>query len=202
MSVRNILDGTIPVGGSGGLTPESEIVVKNVSALENITTQSLSAIKQISVTTPKSNTIITAESITTPALTVGSLNLFANDQVIDEITQIDFTDESRTITGVMAKVDATWLAITQHLHLFQLTLSKLTGIPASLKELTLTVPKIKPSYTFTLYDAVTLVVDDSLVLASLTIEATKDVSLVVTITFPSALENPSALSVRFLREMS
>ena len=70
-----------------------------------------------------------------------------------------------------------------------------------MEEICLTVPKIKPTHTFTLYDAVTVVVDDALVLAHLTVEATKDVSLVVTITFPSALENPSALSARFLREM-
>ena len=133
---------------------------------------------------------------------MGSLNLFADDVVASQSCQINFADGSRAITGVTAKVDATWLAITQHLHLFQLTITKLTGMPATLEEICLTVPKRKPARTFTLYDAVTVVVDDSLVLASLTIEATKDVSLVVTITFPSALENPSALSVRFLREMS
>ena len=92
MSVRNILDGTIPVGGSGGLTPESEIVVKNVSALESVTTQSLAAIKQISVTTPKSNTIITAESITTPTLTLGG----------EQVLKMTKSSGSRVIVGTLA----------------------------------------------------------------------------------------------------
>ena len=198
MSVRNILDGTIPVGG--GLGP---------GLLEDLQTNKLSVGKEGMICvgpmacadTATIDKVNAVTGVTTKALTVGSLNLFANDQVIDEITQIDFTDESRTITGVMAKVDATWLAITQHLHLFQLTLSKLTGIPASLKELTLTIPNIKPAYTFTLHDAVSVVVNDAPVLASLTLEAIKGESLVVTITFPTALENPLALSARFLREM-
>ena len=202
MSVRNILDGTIPVGGSGGLTPESDIRVGNIQA-ETIKAANVKIVQAGTFQEVQAFTSIRTPSLTaTKALTVGSLNLFANDQVINEITQIDFTDGSRAITSVQAKVEATWLAITQNLHLFQLTMTKLTGMPASLKELTLTVPQIKPSYTFTLYDAVSVLVNDTPVLASLTIEATKDVSLVVTITFPTALENPSALSVRFLREMS
>ena len=42
MSVRNILDGTIPVGGSGGLTPETDITVGDIDA---------KTIKALSVTT-------------------------------------------------------------------------------------------------------------------------------------------------------
>ena len=92
MSVRNILDGTIPVGGSGGLTPGSEIVVKNVSALESVTTQSLAAIKQISVTTFKSNTIISAEGISTPALTLGG----------EDVLKMTKSSGSRVIVGTVA----------------------------------------------------------------------------------------------------
>ena len=199
MSVRNILDGTIPVGGSigPGILEEVKTNSLTVGPPGMLCTGPLTCAS--TATVDKVNAVT---GVTTPAITVGSLNLFANDQVIDEITQINFADGSRTITSVQAKVDATWLAITQHLHLFQLTITKLTGMPASLKEPTLTVPQIKPGYTFTLYDAVSVLVNDTPVLASLTIEATKVVSLVVTITFPTALENPSALSVRFLREMS
>ena len=80
------------MGGSGGLTPESEIVVKNVSALESVTTQSLAAIKQISVTTPKSNTIITAESITTPTLTLGG----------EQVLKMTKSSGSRVIVGTLA----------------------------------------------------------------------------------------------------
>ena len=225
MSVRNILDGTIKVGGDGSGTSKRELFVEELSAdrcyFTNIercgiikTTNLIadgSIDMQVGINEPKPLAYITkGDKITVEAdnliagssLTVGSLNLFANDQVINQSAQINFADVSRTITSVQAKVEATWLAITQNLHLFQLTMTKLTGMPATLKELTLTVPQIKPSYTFTLYDAVSVLVNDTPVLASLTIEATKDVSLVVTITFPTALENPSALSVRFLREMS
>ena len=199
MSVRNILDGTIPVGGSigPGILDEVKTNSLTVGSPGMLCTGPMTCASTATI-----DTVNAVTSINTKAITVGSLNLFANDQVINEITQIDFTDGSRAITSVQAKVEATWLAITQNLHLFQLTMTKLTGMPATMKELTLTVPQIKPGYTFTLYDAVSVLVNDTPVLASLTIEATKDVSLVVTITFPTALENPSALSVRFLREMS
>ena len=217
MSVRNILDGTIKVGGDGSMPVEpvipeklvigdselgSTTIDRGLITNSNIITNNITAIGIQTSDCVNTSELVATTRIASRAITVGDLNLFANDQVITEVAQIDFADGSRAITSVQAKVSATWLAITQNLHLFQLTITKLTGMPATLKELTLTVPQIKPSYTFTLYDAVSVLVNDTPVLANLTIEAIKNASLVVTITFPSALENPTALSVRFLREMS
>ena len=219
MSVRNILDGTIPVGGSGGLTPESDIQVNHVYSNLGFHTPGIFGGKEVrlthELTVPKINigtyattddseitSKITEEGITTPALTVGSLNLFAEDQVLNETMQFDFTDGSRTITSVQAKAEATYLSITQYLHLFQLTFNNLTGMPTTLIEFSVTIPKILPTSNFTLHDAVSVLLADTMpVGCALTIKATKGESLVVTFSFNTALQNPSSLSARFLREM-
>ena len=225
MSVRNILDGTIKVGGDGSGTSKRELFVEELSAdrcyFTNIercgiikTTNLIadgSIDMQVGINEPKPLAYITkGDKITVEAdnliagssLTVGKLNLFAEDQVLNETMQFDFTDGSRTITSVQAKAEATYLSITQYLHLFQLTINNLTGMPTTLIEFSVTIPKILPTSNFTLHDAVSVLLADTMpVGCALTIKATKGESLVVTFSFNTALQNPSSLSARFLREL-
>ena len=81
MSVRNILDGTIPVGGSGGLTPESEIEVKrvnanfaNISLIEGDDLLVNSVVADVGISVGDEDTrimLIRRKGISTPSLTLG-----------------------------------------------------------------------------------------------------------------------------------
>ena len=86
MSVRNILDGTIPVGGSGGLTPESDIRVGNIQA-ETIKAVNVKAVEEGSF-----NQVQAFQSITTPSLTVGG----------SEVLKMTKSSGSRVIVGTLA----------------------------------------------------------------------------------------------------
>ena len=86
MSVRNILDGTIPVGGSGGLTPETDIRVGNIQA---------ETIKAANVKVLEAGTfqqVQAFQSITTPTLTVGG----------SEVLKMTKSSGSRVIVGTLA----------------------------------------------------------------------------------------------------
>ena len=242
MSVKNILDGTIPV--DGGLTPESIIKVKHVySSLGFSTPESIdvggglavtqeifspriittnlkiptaaeestfpTVLTKDNITTP---TVTATESITTPsltatekintaALTVNGLNLFANDQKIYEKVSFNFIDGDGVSHGVLYTLSATWLAITQNCHLFQFEVDKMSGIYTTLAGFSVTVPKILPPYTYTLHDAVSALVDNKELFCFVQIEAVKDTSLKVTITFSAPQTLPTSISVRFLRLM-
>ena len=93
MSVRNILDGTIPVGGSGGLTPESDIYVRSVVTEEAVVTKGLLQGDEVSAMQIRAartqtaeltvqngddetyKTVIQCNSITTPSIATPSLTL-------------------------------------------------------------------------------------------------------------------------------
>ena len=112
MSVRNILDGTIPVGGSGGLTPESDIEVNHVySNLGFHTPGSIEGTKMFiteELRVPQINagniaiytqsddrepsTKIAGESISTPSLTLGG----------SEVLKMTKSSGSRVIVGTLA----------------------------------------------------------------------------------------------------
>ena len=175
-----------------------------IGSKEEVTTVNGGAItaNSITVDSAHTSTLGVDDNIITPAITVGKLNLFAEDQVLNETMQFDFTDGSRAITSVQAKAEATYLSITQYLHLFQLTINNLTGMPTTLIEFSVTIPKILPTSNYTIHDAVSVLLADTMpVGCALTIKATKGESLVVTFSFNTALQNPSSLSARFLREM-
>ena len=109
MSVRNILDGTIPVGGSGGLTPESDIQVNHVYSNLGFHTPGIFGGKEVrlthELTVPKINigtyattddseitSKITEEGITTPSLTLGG----------NEVLKMIKSSGSRVIVGTLA----------------------------------------------------------------------------------------------------
>ena len=132
---------------------------------------------------------------------MGTLNLFANDQLVNERGEINFTDSSGAVTSKEINICATWLAITQNLHLFQFELSNIAGLPSSIASFSATIPKIVPTYNYILYDAASALVNNSPVLCLIKVVALQGTSLTVTVTFPTPLTNPSTLSMRFLREM-
>ena len=92
MSVRNILDGTIPVGGSGELTPETDIKVKTIRAL-SVTTVGGGNFNQVDARSfIKTPTLTASESITTPSLTLGG----------SEVLKMTKSSGSRVIVGTLA----------------------------------------------------------------------------------------------------
>ena len=66
MSVRNILDGTIPVGGSGELTPESDIAVNSVYSIQGFKTPALFRGKDMTLT----------QALAVPKIDTTNINVF------------------------------------------------------------------------------------------------------------------------------
>ena len=124
MSVRNILDGTIPVGGSGGLTPESDIRVGNIQA---------ETIKAANVKVLEAGTfqqVQAFQSITTPSLTVGGQQMLTREALYDEVKFKGLKADGVTAANFTQKLDREVLNITPGLHVFIMNLN-LTTEPLS-----------------------------------------------------------------------
>ena len=150
MSVRNILDGTIPVGGSGGLTPESEIQVKKLicpyihngelkTGLINVddvfadtitTTTHMKGAKLTVTGNTATQTLTASESITTPSLTLGGKQMLTREALYDEVKFKGLKAVGATAANFTQKIDREVLNITPGLHVFIMNLN-LTTEPLS-----------------------------------------------------------------------
>ena len=147
MSVRNILDGTIPVGGSGGLTPESDIQVNHVYSNLGFHTPGIFGGKEVrlthELTVPKINigtyattddseitSKITEEGITTPSLTLGGDDVLKKEYLTDTINFKGLKADGVTAANFTQKIDREVLNITPGLHVFIMNLN-LTTEPLS-----------------------------------------------------------------------
>ena len=147
MSVRNILDGTIPVGGSGGLTPESDIQVNHVYSNLGFHTPGIFGGKEVrlthELTVPKINigtyattddseitSKITEEGITTPSLTLGGQQMLTREALYDEVKFKGLKADGATAANFTQKIDREVLNITPGLHVLIMNLN-LTTEPLS-----------------------------------------------------------------------
>ena len=89
MSVRNILDGTIPVGGSGGLTPESDIQVNHVYSNLGFHTPGIFGGKEVRLT----------HELTVPKINIGTYATTDDSEITSEITEEGITTPALTLGG-------------------------------------------------------------------------------------------------------